>query len=226
MKTILSSPTPNLQASRTFYSTLHFTELTRSNYFTDGKTIIEIDENRFARPGIKLFAPSWSNEVEKLAKCTKVNSIEHGYLLGDSSGTRIYLIESDDHFEIPVDCPPSFLGNNQGLTIEVLDIENATQIWELIGFKSVAGNLEQGWMSLVNGDGVVVNLMIPNCCPHLFLNPSISYFNGEENSNVIAKIRTLKLEIKEEITHFNKENKVDNIILSDPGNIGFFIFND
>jgi predicted lactoylglutathione lyase len=226
MNTIIQTPTPDILKSKSFYTKMGFTEISDSNCYTDGKSIIEINPERFARPGIKLIASSWTSEVEKLNSLTKVITTDSGFLLGDCTGTWIYLIESETSLTIPENCTPSLMGNNQGITIESIDIEKAANIWNTIGFKTVAGNIEQGWISLVNGDGVVINIMTPNCCPHLFLNPSISFFNGTNNQAIIEKIRATEIEIKEEITHFSKENTVDNIIMADPGNIGFFIFND
>lgn len=226
MNTIIVTPTPDLIKSKTFYTKVGFTQIADSNSFTDGKSIIEINPDRFARPGIKLIANAWTSEVDELAAHTKVIKIDNGFLLGDCTGTWIYLIEAETSLTIPENCPHSLFGNNQGITIESIDIEKATNIWNTIGFKTVAGKIEQGWISLVNGDGVVINIMTPNCCPHIFLNPSVSFFNGTNNPMIIDKIRDTGIEIKEEITHFNKEGKVDNIIMSDPGNIGFFIFND
>ncbi len=54
----------------------------------------------------------------------------------------------------------------------------------------------------------------------------MTFFNGKDNLNLIAKIREAGIPITEEITHFNKENIVDNIIIRDPGGYGFFIFSD
>ena len=52
-------------------------------------------------------------------------------------------------------------------------------------------------------------------------------FNGKENNpKVIQNIRNVGIPIAEEITTFNKEGIVDNIIIQDPGGYGFFIFND
>lgn len=226
MNVVIQTPTPDLLKSKTFYIKMRFTQIGDSNTFTDGKSIIEINAERFARPGIKLISSSWSAEIEVLKTLTKVIEIDNGYLLGDATGTWIYLIESEEIRPIPENCSSSLFGNNQGISIECIDIEFVAKIWNTIGFKTVAGNAEQGWISLINAENVVINIMTPNCCPHLFLNPSISYFNGKNNEDIIDKIRSTGIEIKEEITHFNTENKVDNIIMSDPGNIGFFIFND
>ena len=63
-------------------------------------------------------------------------------------------------------------------------------------------------------------------CPHLFFNPSLTYFNGAKNLSIIQQIKTLQIPITEEITHFNKEGIVDNIIIRDPGGLGFFLFSD
>jgi len=226
MTVTIQTPTPNIEESIAFYTKCGFTKIFDSNHFTDGKSIIEVNENRFTRSGIKLLARSWKNEVAELKKITKVIENENGFLLGDSSGTWIYLTESNEEIQIPENCPTSLFGNNQGLSIETIDIEKSVQIWNMLGFETQSGSAEQGWISLANKEGVVLNLMVPNCCPHLFLNPSISYFNGTNNLEIIQAIRKTKIPIKEEITHFNKEEKVDNIVMADPGNIGFFIFND
>ena len=69
--------------------------------------------------------------------------------------------------------------------------------------------------------------MNPLMCPHLFFNPSLTYFNGKENNpKVIKRLRELKITITEEITHFNDKGIADNVIICDPGGYGFFIFND
>jgi len=54
----------------------------------------------------------------------------------------------------------------------------------------------------------------------------LTYFNGKQNLKVIEQIRNNGISITEEITHFNKEGIVDNIIIRDPGGYGFFIFSD
>ena len=43
---------------------------------------------------------------------------------------------------------------------------------------------------------------------------------------IIEKIRELNFPITEEITHFNDQGIVDNIIIRDPGGFGFFLFSD
>ena len=72
----------------------------------------------------------------------------------------------------------------------------------------------------------VSRIFAPNACPHLFFNPSLTYFNSGKNLEVVEKLRKADVPILEEITAFNPEGKVDNVILRDPGGFGFFVFND
>ena len=68
--------------------------------------------------------------------------------------------------------------------------------------------------------GDSISLIQAQQCPHLFFNPSVTYFNGSHNLEIIHK----KIEITKEVTEFNGE--VDKIILRDSGDLGFFVFND
>lgn len=74
MKTVIQTPTPNLEDSITFYSKLGFTLLSKENpvLFSDGKVLIEINPERFARAGIKLASTSWEETVDELNKITAV----------------------------------------------------------------------------------------------------------------------------------------------------------
>ena len=88
------------------------------------------------------------------------------------------------------------------------------------------GDLEKGWAAFANDDGFKLSLLGPGSCPHMVINPSLTYFNSGKNLDVIAEIRGAGIPIAEEITHFNTEGVVDNVILRDPGGFGFYVFND
>jgi hypothetical protein len=106
-------------------------------------------------------------------------------------------------------------------------VEKAARVLGLLGFDKTYGNGEQGWLSLQNENGFSISLIALFSCPHLFYNPSLSYFNGKEGKpKVILQIRDLKIPITEEITAFNNNGIVHNIIIRDPGGLGFFVFND
>jgi hypothetical protein len=226
MQAIAQTPTNKLENSIDFYQKLGFKKID-TNVFTDGKIIVEINPERSARAGIKIFKSSWAVEVEKLGSLTAVNVIPNGYLLSDASGVWIYLIEGEPTWKAETAATSfSSLGNYSGLCLETTDIKRSGAIYEALGFKITMGNYEQPYMGL-DGNGFGISLMKPNICPHLFFNPSFTYFNGKEgNPKVIAKVRELGIPIAEEITHFSKDGSVDNIIIRDPGGYGFFLYND
>lgn len=228
MQAIAQSPTNKLENSIDFYQKLGFKRIDAKDavLFTDGKLIVEINPDRSARAGIKLFKSSWAVEVEKLKSLVNVNTMPNGYLLSDS-GVWIYLIEGEPSWNAEAAASSfSSLGNFSGLSLETTDMKRSGAIYEALGFAISMGSYDKPYMGFdLNGFGI--SLMKPNICPHLFFNPSFTYFNGKEgNPKVIEKVRELKIPIAEEITHFNKEGIVDNIIIRDPGGYGFFLFND
>lgn len=229
MKSIIQTPTPSIGASKEYYTSIGFSRISNENplLYSDGKSIIEINPDRYARSGVKLYNSSWKDTVKNIQEITYVEKIDTGYLLSDPSGTWIYLIESEENIDYNIkSIKPSVLGNNAGLSLESTDINLSVKLWKLVSFTNQEGSVDQGWITLTNNDGLTISLMKPNICPHLFFNPSLTFFNGENNLKIIEKIRVLKIPITEEITHFNSEGAVDNIIIRDPGGLGFFLFND
>lgn len=229
MNTIVQTPANNLEKSLDFYKTLNFKVLSEEApiMVTDGKVILEINTEKTARAGVKLFRDSWTGIVVELEKLTTVVKIEKGYLLSDSSGVWIYLIESTGPSNSEAnDQSFSVLGGYAGVSMETISIENSMKIWEVLGFSKTMGAPEQGWVAMANEEGFGVSFMKPLNCPHLFFNPSLTYFNGKKNMKVIQKVRELNIPITEEVTVFNKEGIVDNIIIRDPGGFGFFLFSD
>ena len=228
MKTIIQTPTANLQDSLDFYTKLNFVVISKENpvLISDGQATIEINPTRFARAGLKMYREDWTEIKALLEKFTTVLDIENGYLLTDASGIWIYLMTGDIDIPTTEKLEKSVLGNFAGVSLEVVDMKRSFAIYEILGFKPTMGDIEKGWVVLTNEEGVSISLMKPNSCPHLFFNPSLTYFNGKNNPAIIEKVRSLGIAIAEEITHFNKDGIVDNIILRDNGGFGFFIFND
>lgn len=229
MQSLIHTPTIKLDNSLSFYKQLGFKLLTdkAQTLVTDGKTVIELNPDRFARAGVKLYNNSWTKEVTKLKKLTSVHKTSNGFLLADPSGVWIYLISGELKIKYkPVKESFSVLGNYAGISLESADIARSVAVWKALGFKT-SGSIEQGWIACKNEDELVVNIMSPLMCPHLFFNPSLTYFNGKENNpKVIKRLRELNIPITEAITHFNDKGVADNVIIRDPGGYGFFIFND
>jgi len=229
MKSVIHTPTNNIKESLDFYTSLQFKVISDKDptVVTDGKAIIEINPDRFARAGLKLYKNTWRKEVAELEKTTAVTQLETGHLLSDASGVWIYLVEGSPGFEFePKESSFAVPGKFAGLSLETTDLARSASIWTALGFTNSAGNTEAPYIACVSEDGLTVSVMKPLNCPHLFFNPSLTYFNGGQNLPVIEKIRKAGIPISEEITYFNKQGIVDNIIIRDPGGYGFFVFND
>ena len=228
MQAIVHTPTNNLDDSISFYRSLNFEIVSASNptLVRDGKTLIEINPERYARAGVKLFREEWRSTLAALESLTDITELAEGYLVCDPTGTWIYLIEGKLDLEIDGEGPKTSLGNYAGLSLETPRFQLALSLWQALGFKITAGTPNDAYVALATEEGFGVTVMKPLNCPHLFFNPSMTYFNAGKNLEVIRKIRDAKIPIVEEITHFNKEGIVDNVIIRDPGGYGFFIFND
>ncbi|MEM6738106.1 MAG: hypothetical protein AAF620_18765 [Bacteroidota bacterium] len=228
MNSFIYTPTPNLAKSKSFFQQLNFQELPaeKGAYFSDGRCIIEINENRSTRPGIKIYKDSWKEMHDKKV-LGSFHSIEGGQVLADPNGVWVYLMEGES--PIPTDItqyPLSTLGNYMGVSLEAVNFEGTRTFWEALGFSIHMGTPEQGWIVLMHPSGVGISLMKAGSCPHMFINPSLTYFNGKNNPGIIEKVRKTDVLIYEEVTAFSEKGEVDNIILREPGGYGFFVFND
>jgi catechol 2,3-dioxygenase-like lactoylglutathione lyase family enzyme len=221
------SPTPDLDSSVRFYTVLGFRQLSGDPVlFTDGKVLIEINPDRFARAGLKFYGKTWAHERGLLEMLGPVLPTPGGLMLTDPSGVSIYLSEQEAPVAFkPAESSSGLTGSFTSVSLETGDLPRSAAIYEALGFKQIAGAPESGFVVL-SRDGYAISLMRMLSCPHLFFNPSLSYFNGGNNLDIIAGIRKAGIPIAEEISHFNKEGIVDNIIIRDPGGYGFFIFND
>lgn len=118
----------------------------------------------------------------------------------------------------------SLLGNYAGICIETPDMKASFVFWQARGF---TGTLEPeaSWCSLKNENGDTISLLKANSCPHLFTNPSLAFFNGHQNSKIIRQLKALNVPITQEVI-FGEETTADNLVINDPGGLGFFVFND
>ena len=226
---IVQTPTPNLEQSLDFYLSLGFKILSTEpvSLVTDGKVVIQIHPDRKARAGIRLYQEDWSEVVQRLKPHSNVLEKEGEYIAADPSGVYLYLSQKRPlPLEDLTDQPAAKTGNFAGISIESLNFEKSLKFWQAAEYVISSGGADQGWVSLSNGSGIDISIMTAGSCPHLFFNPSFTYFNGTNNPEVIQSIWDSGVPIAEEITAFNQEGIVDNIIIRDPGGFGFFLFND
>lgn len=229
MQIIIQTPCANFNKAKEFYKKLKFKELNSDSekvIFSDGKSLIEINSKRTTRLALQFFKENWDLEIQKLKELVTITKFDDYYLFALPCGTWIKLIQKTE-INFKQEKPYSVLGNNMGLSLETTDIKKSIAILNVLDFSKTMGEIEQGWLVMTHKNGTAISLMTPNVCPHLFYNPSLTFFNGKDkNPIIIQEIKKLNIPITEEITHFNKDNKVDNILLRDNGGLGFFVFND
>ena len=227
MQLFYNTPTPNMNQSKNYFSKLNFElhHIGDTCYAYDQQLCIAIREDKKQRPGLCFIKNSWEKELDALRIFANVHSVGDAHYLAGPSGSWVQLREGQK-IDLPKRQKKSLLGNFAGLSLETMDMEASARIFACLGFEHSMGDIDKGWMSYSDQLGNTVSLMSPFACPHLFLNPSLTFFNGTENPKIIQAVRDLSIPILEEVTAFNKNGVVDNIILSEPGGYGFFVFND
>ena len=229
MKFIISTPSSDLKSSSEFYAKAGFDVLESNGktFVLDGPLIIELDKAKTARPGLKFYGKLDKGTRDELDKFGIIFENELFYLTADPSGTWVYFMkEAYPEIGIKSEECKSVFGKYSGVSIECIDMKKALDFYKLLGFESTMGSVDAGWISMANNDGGTISIMGPMACPHMFTNPSLTYFNNGKNLENIRKIRDVGIPISEEITVFNDKNIVDNVILHEPGGLGFFVFND
>lgn len=228
MKAVVQTHAVSLAESLKFYRRLKFTVISPENptIVSDGKVAIEINPDKFSRPGIKIYTKELSKWKKAISTDAPCHPSENGFITSSPEGTWLYFEKQPKNLDLDSKIPgPSMLGKLAGFTLETISIEHSLKFWNLLGFKVMAGSTEDRWVQMEGCSGFGIALMLPESCPHSVLNPSLTYFNGKDNSEIIRKIRSLKIPIYEEV-RFGKSKLVKNIILRDPCGLGFFVFSD
>ena len=226
MKAIIQTPTPEIEKSKEFYKGLAFKPVSEDPaIFADGKVFVAINDKPGARVAVKFFVDEPDELSKELEKIGALVVADDGIHTADPNGVRVILTGSDFPYDSEGE---SFgeTGNFAGISIEAVDFDATIEFWKSLGYEKTMGDEEQGWVAFANDTDIGISIMKSGMCPHLFFNPGLTYFNSGKNEENIARLRDAGIPITEEITLFNDEGKVDNVIINDPGGLGFFVFND
>lgn len=222
--TIVSSVL-ELETSILFYQKLGFTKISdQPLIYSDGILNVELNANSSARAGLKFYSSNIHTALNIIKDDYKIFDIDNDKFIIDDTGTWLYFQEIKKVKNTPI--KKSKLGNFMGLSLESDKIDKLVNLYSKLGFKIDSEISNENFKVLTNSIGFNISLMSPLSCPHSFHNPSLTFFNGENNNQIINKLRKFNVDIFEEITIFNEKGDVDNIIIRDPGGYHFFIFND
>ena len=152
----IHTPANDLEKSKAFYKKLRFEVVSESEptLVSDGKFIIEIADDKYARSGLKLYKKDWTDEVAKLREFTEVMEHGTGFLASDPNGVMAYLwTEEFGQYAKPEDVS-GMPGNFAGISLESVDFAGTCKFWESLGYEQGDGTIEQGWVTYTNGSDV------------------------------------------------------------------------
>lgn len=230
MKMITVTPAVDISLSIEFYEKAGFLKIDADDavVFADSNNYMVLDNSASTRPALKFFEIDLAKWKSKNPSSPFIIQSNEALRTIDPSGVHIILTTdkaptwlkgSSDH--------KSIFGNFAGISIEAVAFKKTVLFYESIGYKITNGKVENNsYVVLEKEAAVSISIMAYGSCPHQFYNPSLTYFNSGQNAPIIQKVKENGLRIAEEITVFNKEGIVDNIIVRGPGDWGFFIFND
>ena len=227
MQLFLQTCTPQLEKSKNYFAALDFKliDYEDNTLVYDQQVHILIDHQRSGRRGLTLVKENWDKEIAEIGQLVAIFQRENCHYFISPSGTR-FALKSGLMVKIPPTQTKCILGNYSGISLETMDIVKSRKFMQVLGFVQSSGSVEQGWISCTDENNNTISLMAPFGCPHLFVNPSGTFFNSGANPEIIAEVRKRQIPIYEEVTAFNAKCEVDNIILQEPGGIGFFVFYD
>ncbi len=230
---LIQSPAPNLEASIGFYHKLNFVQTYQKDLvhiFSDAAIDIMVNGASSTRLSYVVFTKEIDGLKQRLPETAKLFNHDTGLVTTDPNGVRVYIypFESNPTLDKSGIREKNVCGNNFGTGIETGRFDDSIQFWHALGYSTNNEITDKTqYATLVQDDCPAITLFAPGICPHAFYNPSLTYFNGKEgNPKVISALLKLGISPVEEITIFNNTGEVDNIIISDPGGLHAFIFND
>jgi len=157
---LLESPLLEKDKSIAFYTKLGF-EISRE------KDIYIAKESRF----IILLNPATTSQPTLHVYGAKETKSFFG-----PSGTLIHLNKEKCPYTLGQ--KQSILGNYYGVSLETASLQDSYSLWRKLGFKGTYSPTP-GWIEL-NKAGQHLSIQQSNQCPHLFFNPSLTFFNGQK----------------------------------------------
>lgn len=211
----------NRKETRDWYALLGFTLQdfgSERSVASDNQFSVVLDHSNTARIGFII--------LQSNAQDLSIKRINDRRFTISPMGMFVELVD-----ELPVISRPDIsakLGKFYGYGIECFDLELSLAFWQKLGFASA--NIPDdttAYLPLKKAGSPDLTLYKMGSCPHKFVNPSLTFFNGKDgNAAVLRDLRSLGLSFSEEITVFNDSGIVDNAIISDPTGLHSFLFND
>lgn len=226
MTLCLTTPAPDPEVSARSLTRLGFEPVSKgSSLMTDGAAVIHVDTTPRARAGVRVWRGALGREADELLTRHGAAPFDGGRLAAAPSGVPLWVVDGPEP-ELETGPLGALLGSFAGISIETPSLARSVAFWSaLLDARVAAGGVDQGWLTLRRDGLADLSFMGPLACPHSFANPSLTYFNGGRNAEVIAAVRAREIPVFEEVGGTDSA-PAENIVLREPGGIGFFVFND
>ncbi len=227
--TLISPASSSIDESAEFYKKLRFQELatdSKLSLLAEQNMRIELNTNQFLRLGLKLYSEDWEPTLKALEDVVPILELDDDFAFREPNGLWIYLGTNPQENAFETSANESILGNFMGISLEVIDFESTYKIFKVIGYEVVMGKMDSGFVVLGHEHLPGISFMKPLTCPHKFINPSLTFFNGKKNKDLIKKVIETGIEPFEIPDAFGQPKEIENIILRDQGGWGIFMFND
>lgn len=179
--------------------------------------VIELSDHPKLRSGL-----TWIGSASKAPgfKRKQINDLD---LISDPDGVLIYFQPCE---LTSVGDKTSKLGAFSGISLECFDLRVSQAFYQQLGYRRSMGSIDAGWITLSLEGAMDLSLMQIGSCPHHFINPSLTFFNGNQNLDIIDQLESDGIPILERLSIFSRDHSIDNVVLATPGNLGIFVFND
>jgi hypothetical protein len=213
----------NTVATGQFLGTLGFSTIAsddESTLLTDGNLYFDLRRAEKNKTMLSYCVHDVTNAVE-MAQNLEIDIVEkspHHVIVREPNGLLILLAGPDvvslRDFEKK---PSSLCGTFYEASLETNDVDRSIVWWQNVGFKVTAH--KDTWCTLDDGK-IMIGLYKKGNCPHLFRNPSLTYFEPDMGERIA--------ELKKEGIQFLQEEKEigmkGHAIAESPDGQYFFLF--
>lgn len=232
MKAHIHVPVQNLKDSLAFFAKLQYSIILESEldaYITDGCIVLHLAPKKMAA-GYTFYVEKLETQLAQLKEagvaCRLNLNQDSSYqeiLVEEPNGVLVRFLQSADEPHLEKVEASSICGAHYGIGIMAEDFVSSIDFWESLGFKLTNGTRESKSYVEMTNDTIPLGIYRPGSCPHLFENPSLTYFE-KDMADRIAKAKAAGVEFVEEITQFNEQGIVDHAIWKSPGGLHAFMF--
>ncbi len=229
-------PVKNLSQSLDFYTKLGYQKVKANDeeaFITDGCIILHLNNRTGVGHGLTFYVEDLEAQIKTLKKANlpaRLNLHEDAsykeILVEEPNAVGIRFLAKGEEpvfSDLNLEGALSHCGAHYGIGIMATEFVAAIDFWEALGYKLSSGNRESKSYVEMTNDTIPIGIYREGSCPHLFITPSLTYFE-KDMADRIALLKSKSVVFVEEITQFNEKGIVDHAIWAAPDGLHAFLF--